>query len=155
MCNSEVFLSTTESFFFYICNWGSTSWECDLICAVAMHKQQENWATSPQGEVICCFPVCSQRFKRDQLKKKKRATAPLVVYQRIEGRNEVNEVNLACWLTRQCEGPWWMRMRTMSTSPRQAARCRGKHPLLSSTFVEASYCSSFSTTSLRQTHAHQ
>lgn len=60
--------------------------------------------------------------------------------------------NLACWLTRQCEGPWRMRMRTMSTSPRQAARCSGKHPLLSSTFVDASYCSSFSTTSLQQTH---
>ena len=56
-----------------------------------------------------------------------------------------------CWLTRQCEGPWWMRMRTMSTSPRQAARCSGKQPLLSATFVDASNWSSFSTTSLRQT----
>lgn len=57
--------------------------------------------------------------------------------------------SLTCWLTRQCEGPWWMRMRTMSTSPRQAARCSGKQPLLSATFVDASNCSSFSTTSLR------
>lgn len=36
----------------------------------------------------------------------------------------------------------------MSTSPRQAARCSGKQPLLSATFVDASNCSSFSTTSL-------
>lgn len=61
---------------------------------------------------------------------------------------------LTCWLTRQCEGPWWMRMRTMSTSPRQAARCSGKQPLLSATFVDASNCSSFSTTSLRETDAY-
>lgn len=58
---------------------------------------------------------------------------------------------VTCWLTRQCEGPWWMRMRTMSTSPRHAARCSGKHPLLSATFVDASNCSSFRTTSLRNT----
>lgn len=83
------------------------------------------------------------------------ATAPPVVNQRTEWRfvrEKWCRGNLACWLTRQCEGPWWMRMRTMSTSPRQAARCSGKHPLLSSTFVDASYCSSFSTTSLQQNH---
>lgn len=59
-----------------------------------------------------------------------------------------------CWLTRQCEGPWWMRMRTMSTSPRQAARCSGKQPLLSATSVDASNWSSFSTTSLRETDTY-
>ncbi len=59
-----------------------------------------------------------------------------------------------CWLTRQCEGPWWMRMRTMSTSPRQAARCSGKQPLLSATFVDASHWSSFRTTSLRETDTY-
>lgn len=42
----------------------------------------------------------------------------------------------------------------MSTSPRQAARCSGKHPLLSAKFVDASNCSSFSTTSLRHTQSH-
>ncbi|KAG7258673.1 hypothetical protein CRUP_002849 [Coryphaenoides rupestris] len=30
----------------------------------------------------------------------------------------------------QWEGPWRTRMRTMSTSPRQAARCSGKQPLI-------------------------
>lgn len=86
-----------------------------------------------------------------------RITAPLAVKARTEGSfvsEKRRRGNLACWLTRQCEGPWWTRMRTMSTSPRQAARCSGKHPLLSATFVDASNCSSFSTTSLRQTQSH-
>lgn len=61
---------------------------------------------------------------------------------------------ITCWLTWQCDGPWLMRMRTMSTSPRHAARCSGKQPLLSATFVKASNWSSFSTTSLKQTNTN-
>lgn len=55
-----------------------------------------------------------------------------------------------CSLTLLWDGPWWIRIWTMSTSPLHAARCRGKHPLLSAIFVEASYCNNFNTTSLKE-----
>lgn len=110
----------------------------------AMLKQQEKWASSPEGMLFVVR--CSQSVPRDQV-----GNSSSPQWQTKELKGDLCRGHLACWLTRQCEGPWWMRMRTMSTSPRQAARCSGKHPLLSSTFVDASYCSSFNTTSLRQT----
>lgn len=57
-----------------------------------------------------------------------------------------------CSLTLLWDGPWWISIWTMSTSPLHAARCRGKQPLLSDTLVEASNCNNFSTTSLRERH---
>lgn len=76
------------------------------------------------------------------------------LYQNLKPGLTVGWKGFTCWLTRQCECPWWMRMRTMSTSPRQAARCSGKHPLLSAKFVDASNCNSFITTSLRKTEPY-
>lgn len=124
------------------------------LCSIPYIECTNSRRIGQQLQTGCCLCFA---VPRDQVGacSRKWATAPPVVNQRTEWRF-VSEKwcrgNLACWLTRQCEGPWWMRMRTMSTSPRQAARCSGKHPLLSSTFVDASYCSSFSTTCLQRTH---